>query len=92
LQKIDIEDLWDNGLNNLLKLECACSIVDIDKKCEIDGVVFPDKMEIENGGLRTGRVNEAIRYIYLMNSELSSKKKGQIRSHSDLSCKVGMAG
>jgi hypothetical protein len=54
--------------------------------------VFPDKMEIENGVLRTGRVNEAIRYIYLMDSELSDKKKGQIRSHSDLSCVVGMAG
>jgi len=37
--------------------------------------VFPDKMEIENGVLRTGRVNEAIRYIYLMDSELPSKKK-----------------
>jgi hypothetical protein len=27
-----------------------------------------------------------------MYSQLLSKKKGQIRSHSDLSCKVGMAG
>ena len=92
LQKIDIEDLLDSGLNNLLKLEYAYSVGDIDKKREIVGVVFPDKMEIENGVLRTGRVNEAIRYIYLIDSELSGKKKGQIRSHSDLSCKVGMAG
>ena len=75
LQKIDIEDLLDNGLSNLLNLEYAYSIGDIDKKREILGVVFPDKMEIENGALRTGKINEAIRYIYLMNSELPNKKR-----------------
>jgi hypothetical protein len=53
----------------------AYSIGDIDNKRKIVGVVFPDKMEIENGVLRTGRVNEAIRYIYLMDSELLGKKK-----------------
>jgi hypothetical protein len=51
---------------------------------------IPDKMEIENGVLRTGRVNEVIRYIHLMNSELSKKK--QIKNKFDLSCVVGMAG
>jgi site-specific DNA recombinase len=92
LQKIDIEDLLDKGLNNLLKLEYAYSIGDTDKKREIVGVVFPDKMEIENGVLRTGRVNEVIKRIYLMDSELPSKKKGQIKNKFDLSCVVGMAG
>ncbi len=32
---------------------------------------IPDKKWV----LRSGRVNEAIRYIYLMNSKLSGKKK-----------------
>ena len=92
LEKIDIEELLETGIDNLMKLDYAYEMGDIDKKREIIAAVFPDKIRIENGVLRTPRVNEAMKYIYLMDSELSGKKKGQIRSHSDLSFKVGMAG
>lgn len=92
LEKVDIEELLILGIDNLIKLEYAYEAGDIDKKREIIAAVFPDKIHIENGFIRTQRVNEAMRYIYLMESNLSENKKGQVKNKFDLSCNVGMAG
>ena len=35
-------------------------------------------------------VNEAVKYIYMIDSNLDHNKKGQTRNKSDLSCEVGM--
>lgn len=35
----------------------------------------PEKMHFENNLLRTGRVNEAVRYIYMISNELDKNKK-----------------
>lgn len=64
LEKTRIGELLDVGINSLLKLEYAYSIGDMDKKREIAGVVFPDKMNVENGILRTGRVNNYLEEKY----------------------------
>lgn len=50
--------------------------------------MFPKKMHIENTGLRTFRVNEAVKYIYLINNNLEDKKIGQNENNPDLSCQV----
>jgi site-specific DNA recombinase len=92
LEHIDIEDLLETGIDNLMKLEYAYEVGDIDKKREIIAAVFPDKLHIENGILRTPRVNEAMRYIYLMESDLSKNKKGQVKNKFGLSSQVGVAG
>lgn len=89
-EKIDIEDFLDTGIDNLIKLEYAFETGDIDKKRKIIATVFPDKIHIENGVLRTARINEAKRYIYLIDNDLSENKKGQNRNKSVLSCQVGM--
>lgn len=54
--------------------------------------MFPEKMGFENKALRTGRVKEAVRIIYLINSELGKNKKGQNGNSSILSSQVGVAG
>ena len=91
-EKIDIEQLLQLGIENLLKLDYAYEIADIDKKREIIAAVCPDKLEIENGSLRTVRVNEVVRVIWQKDNELQGNKKGQNRNKSDLSSQVGVAG
>ncbi len=91
-EKIDIEQLLKLGIENLLKLDYAYDIADIDKKREIIAAVCPDKLEIENGSLRTVRVNEVVRFMWQKDNELQGNKKGQIKNKFDLSCEVGVAG
>jgi site-specific DNA recombinase len=92
LEHIDIEELLETGIDNLIKLEYAYEVGDIDKKREIIAAVFPDKLHIENGVLRTPRVNEAMRYIYQLENDLPKNKKGQVKNKFGLSSQVGMAG
>ena len=54
--------------------------------------MFPEKLHFENSSLRTGRVNEAVKFIYMIDGDLSGNKKGQAKNKFDLSCKVGMTG
>jgi len=63
---------------------------DIDKKREVISSMFPEKLHFENSSLRTGRVNEAVKYIYIINSNLGENKKGQNGIDPILSCQVGM--
>jgi hypothetical protein len=37
---------------------------------------------------RTGGVNEAVKYIYMIDSNLGGNKKGQVKNKFDLSLKV----
>ena len=64
----------------------------IDKKREVISSIFPEKMHFENNCLRTGRVNEVVDYIYLLNKQLDTKKRGQKETNFNLSSEVGMAG
>ncbi len=89
---INLKALLDKGIDNLLKLDYIYETADIDKKREVISSIFPEKLYFENSSLRTGRVNEAVRYIYMIDSNLHDNKKGQTRNNSDLSCEVGMTG
>ncbi len=51
--------------------------------------MFPKKLHFENSSLRTGRVNEAVKYIYVIDSNLGGNKKGQAKNKFDLSSQVG---
>jgi site-specific DNA recombinase len=84
-EKTDISELFNVGLTNLLKLDYSFSVSDIEKQRLIIRTMFPEQMLIENGLLRTGRVNEAAHYIYLINNNLLPKKNGQIIKKNDLS-------
>ncbi len=89
---IDIKGLLNKGVDNLLRLDTAYEIAEAEKKREIISSMFPEKMTFENNLLRTGRVNEAVNYIYLINSSVGGNKKGQNGNKSILSCQVGKTG
>jgi len=54
--------------------------------------MFPEKMHFENNVLRTGRINEAVRLIYLLDKGFRGNKKGQNGDYSILSSQVGKTG
>lgn len=87
----DTTQNW-NVKKQMLNLLAYQLNIPTDKKREIVDVVFPDKINIENEVLRTGRVNDVIKYIYQVENKSEGIKKGQTRKNSDLSCNVGMAG
>ena len=89
---INIKDLFDKGIDILLKLDYIYETADVDKKREVISSIFPEKLHFEKSSLRTDRVNEFIKFIYLIDSNLGGNKKGQIKNKFDLSCNVGMAG
>ncbi len=82
----------DKGIDILLKLDYIYETADIEKKREVISSMFPEKMHFENSSLRTGRINEAVKYIYMIDSNLGGNKKGQNRNKSVLSSVVGVAG
>jgi len=86
--RTDINTLFKSGLNNLLKLDHAFSVADTEHQRLIIKTLFPENLTIEGRLLRTGRVNEAAQYIYLINKELPSKKNGQTVFFNDLSKSV----
>ncbi len=87
---VNIKDLLDKGIDILLKLDYIYETADIDKKREVISSMFPGKLHYENSSLRTGRINEAVKYIYTIDSNLGGNKKGQNRNKSVLSPVVGM--
>ena len=42
--------------------------------------------------MTAGRVNEVVKYIYMIDNDLDGNKKGQSGVDSTLSCQVGVAG
>lgn len=87
---INLKDLLNKGIDNLLKLDYIYETADIDKKRKVISSIFPEKLHFENSSLRTGRVNEAVKYIYMVDSNLGGSKKGQTRNKSGLSCEVAL--
>ncbi len=89
---VDLKTLLDEGLANLLKVGSVYETAAVEQKREIISSMFPEKLHFENSAVRTGRVNEAARLIYLLDSQLSPNKKGQNSNKSVLSSQVGMTG
>ena len=79
------------GLANLLKVGSVYKTAEVEQKREIISSMFPEKLHFENSAVRTGRVNEAARLIYLLDSQLAPNKKGQNSSKSVLSSQVALS-
>jgi site-specific DNA recombinase len=90
--QVSIDQLLNRGLDNLLKLDYIYETGDIEKKREVIGSMYPEKLTFDGFVLRTSRVNEAVRFIYMMNSELGVNKNRTNGKNSNLSCQVGLTG
>ena len=88
----DICELMKRGVNSIAKLDNLYRHAEMDVKRQLIGSMFPEKMHFENNSLRTGRVNEFVQYIFMLNKNLQQNKKGQNRKNSVLSSQVGVTG
>jgi len=50
---------------------------DLAQKRRLIGSIFPENLTFDGENYRTGRINEVVNLIYLVNRELKSKKRGQ---------------
>jgi len=90
--EVNMKDLLDKGIDTLLRADYIYETADTEKKRRLIGSMFPEKMHFEKSSLRTGRVNEAVRFIYRIDSALCENKNRTNENKSHLSCDVGMTG
>ncbi|RUT67571.1 recombinase family protein, partial [Flavobacterium cupreum] len=88
----DIDDLLKVGVGNLLKLNEFYDVGDWSQSRDLIGSIYPEKFTISENQLRTTRVNEVVSVIYLINSRISTNKKGTKKTFSSLSHVVAGTG
>lgn len=76
-------------LNKVLKLDYVYETGDIEKKREVISSMYPEKLSFDGFSLRTTRINEAVRLIYLLDKDFGQNKNRTNESESHLSCQVG---
>ena len=91
-QDHDVPGLLDAGIENLLKLDYIYQDGGIEKKREVIGSMYPEKLTFDGMRLRTTRINEAVRIIYTLNKAFSENKNEQSRNIPALSSQVGKTG
>lgn len=64
----------------------------MEKKREVIGSMYPEKLTFGGERLRTTRINEAAHIIYRLDKAFSENEKGQSEIISALSSQVGMTG
>jgi len=85
----DMPGLLDVGIDNLLKLDYIYQDGEIEKKREVIGSMYPEKLTFDGERLRTTRINEAARIIYTLDKAFSENEKGQSGNIPALSSQVG---
>ena len=91
-QDQDVPGLLDAGIDNLLKLDNIYQDGGIEKKREVIGSMYPEKLTFDGERLRTTRINEAVQIIYTLDKAFSENEKGQSGNIPALSSQVGKTG
>lgn len=84
--------MLSNSLQALSKLPKLFEDSDIEKKREIVGSIFREKLSFDGIEYRTPRLNEAAQLIYQINKKLRANKNGKEVDFSTLSRPVLKAG
>jgi site-specific DNA recombinase len=87
-----IDQLLDKAINTLSHIDELYIQADIDKKREIIGSIFIEKVCFDGNECRTTKVNEAVQCIYQINNELCTMKNRKVSDISQLSCLVERTG
>lgn len=82
----------EKALNSLVRLDKLYEQADVQKKREIIGSIYPEKLVFDGINYRTTRLNEAVELIYKLGEGFNENKKGQISEKTDLSSLVGLPG
>ncbi len=88
----DMPGLLDAGIDNLLKLDYIYQDGEIEKKREVIGSMYLEKLTFDGDRLRTTRIDEAARIIYSLGAALGGKENRTNGKISYLSCQVGKTG
>ncbi len=87
-QETDLQGLLKQGLDHLMRLENLYENGSNREKRLLIGSMFPENLVFEGGSVRTARVNEVARVIYLINRLLGPKKNWTKSKNCLLSSKV----
>lgn len=90
IQETDFEfNSWlKYGVNMLYNMQKVYINGGVSEKQVIISSIFPEKIYFSGNKCRTQRVNEVLRSILLINSDLENKKSGQIYQNLELSTLV----
>ncbi len=87
-----IDSLLKEGLDNLFQLDKIYENGSMEVKQQVIGSMYPEKLSFDGDHLRTTRINEAIRIIYMMSNDLAEKEKGLSENISAKSFQVEVRG
>jgi len=82
------EGLIQQGVTTLSSLKTMWSTDDVERKRNIIGSIFIEKMSFDGSTFRTGRVNEGAKVMYQINKKLQNKKDWTKSKNFDLSSLV----
>ena len=88
----DIDEILKVGVENLLKLNEYYDSGDWSQSRDLIGSIYPENFTISENQFRTTRINEVLQVIYLINSRISTNKKGTKKTFSSLSHVVAGTG
>lgn len=84
----NINELIEHGIGELKNLSQTYRNFSVERKRRLISSIYPEKLTFTGFGFRTGRTNNFLNYIYLVNSKLEDKKKWTSRDFKDLSTEV----
>lgn len=90
--KIAIDALLDRALDVVCNIDKLYEEADVEGKRKIIGSIYPENLTYSDHIFRTGRMNEAFKLIYQIDSELGGGKKSTKPTKSALYNKVGPPG
>ena len=88
----DIDEILKVRVENLLKLNEYYDSGDWSQSRDLIGSIYPENFTISENQFRTTRINEVLQVIYLINSRISTNKKGTKKTFSSLSHVVAGTG
>ncbi len=91
-KKLEVFQLYKNGLKGLESIEHQCIKSDLDNKRRLIGSIFPKKIQFENKKVRTADINPILHKIAQFNRLNRKNKKRDISKIEDLSPLVLEAG
>jgi len=83
-----VEKLMDKAISTLSRLDSHYGNLPVSKKRELISSIFPEKIVFDGENYRTPKVNEAVRLIYMINSDLYSIKNRKGHKSAYLSGQV----
>ena len=80
------------GVNYFSNLKGYYKTLSVEAKQQLLCSIFPEKFDFDGNKCRTTRVNEVLRYILQIDSELTKHKRGQLSQYLELSSLVELGG